>query len=91
MGLKQKGPQLGAGVVTSRRILARPARPLCRLPRRFEQRPWPSVDRWAAAGAAMEPTNAIFLAFIFYDLAHVLAHYPKLGGAEPERVASRCL
>ena len=49
---------------------------------KFLQRPYDSVNEWAAGAAAIEPTNTIFLAFLLYDVSHVLLEYPRLGGMD---------
>ena len=36
----------------------------------------------AAGAAAIEPTNTIFLAFLVYDVSHVLLEYPRLGSID---------
>ena len=49
---------------------------------KFVQQPYDSTSEWAAGAAAIEPTNTIFLAFLVYDVSHVLLEYPRLGGAD---------
>ena len=49
---------------------------------KFVQRPYGSMNEWAAGAAAIEPTNTIFLAFLAYDVSHVLLEYPRLGGMD---------
>ena len=49
---------------------------------KFLQRPYDSVNEWAAGAAAIEPTNTIFLAFLLYDVSHVLLEYPRLGSID---------
>ena len=49
---------------------------------KFAQRPYGSRDAWAAGAAAIEPTNTIFLAFLVYDVSHVLLEYPRLGSID---------
>ena len=49
---------------------------------KFVQRPYGSTSEWAAGAAAIEPTNTIFLAFLLYDVSHVLLEYPRLGGMD---------
>ena len=49
---------------------------------KFVQQPYGSSNAWAAGAAAIEPTNTIFLAFLVYDVSHVLLEYPRLGGMD---------
>jgi hypothetical protein len=49
---------------------------------KFVQRPYGSTSEWAAGAAAIEPTNTIFLAFLVYDVSHVLLEYPRLGSID---------
>jgi len=49
---------------------------------KFVQQPYGSSNAWAAGAAAIEPTNTIFLAFLAYDVSHVLLEYPRLGGVD---------
>ena len=49
---------------------------------KFVQQPYGSSNEWAAGAAAIEPTNTIFLAFLVYDVSHVLLEYPRLGSID---------
>jgi hypothetical protein len=49
---------------------------------KFNQLQYGSPTPWAQGAAGVEPTNTIFLAFLLYDLVHVLREYPRLGSVD---------
>ena len=49
---------------------------------KFNQLQYGSPAPWARGAAGVEPTNTIFLAFLLYDLVHVLREYPRLGSVD---------